>query len=165
MSKKVLSLIVTMGIVGTSLLMPLTAYADTPEENLGNEKYGTLEEQMKMPGVTVNKDGSPVQYDLVNPKYILASFKCINGTVSIDSSLYIGYNHVTSGLGTKILQAALKSLGYNAGTSDGIFGPNTHQALINFQKDNGLSVDATAGPQTWTILGYKCSGKTLPIVL
>ena len=30
MSKKVLSLIVAVGIIGTSLLTPLTAYADTP---------------------------------------------------------------------------------------------------------------------------------------
>ena len=165
MSKKVLSLIVAVGIIGTSLLTPLTAYADTPEENWGNEKYGTLEEQMEMPGVTVYKDGTSVEYNLVNPKYVVASFKCINGTVKIDSSVYIGYNYVTSGLATKVLQEALKALGYDAGTSDGIFGPKTHQALINFQRDNGLSVDATAGPQTWTILGSKCSGKSLSIVL
>lgn len=72
MSKKVLSLIVAVGIIGTSLLTPLTAYADTPEENWGNEKYGTLEEQMEMPGVTVYKDGTSVEYNLVNPKYVVA---------------------------------------------------------------------------------------------
>lgn len=33
------------------------------------------------------------------------------------------------------LQSDLNSLGYAAGKADGIFGPRTAQAIINFQKD------------------------------
>ncbi|QXE03172.1 peptidoglycan DD-metalloendopeptidase family protein [Terribacillus sp. DMT04] len=37
-------------------------------------------------------------------------------------------------------------------TVDGIFGPNTRQAVINFQRNNGLGVDGIVGPETWNKL-------------
>src|SRR5699024_4884816 len=40
------------------------------------------------------------------------------------------------------------SLGYNAGSADGIFGQNTKNALTSFQRDHGLSADGIAGPAT-----------------
>jgi|TARA_B100001094_G_scaffold190765_1_gene184708 hypothetical protein len=52
------------------------------------------------------------------------------------------------------LQARLTGLGYNLGKSgaDGKFGPATRQAVQQFQKDYGLSVDGVAGDQTVTAL-------------
>lgn len=45
------------------------------------------------------------------------------------------------------LQSALNDNG--AGLSvDGIFGPRTHQAVIDFQSENGLQVDGIVGPET-----------------
>lgn len=43
--------------------------------------------------------------------------------------------------GVKRLQSALAQLGYNPGTVDGIFGPNTERALMAFQSERGLSLD------------------------
>ncbi|MFP7477562.1 peptidoglycan-binding domain-containing protein [Terribacillus saccharophilus] len=37
-------------------------------------------------------------------------------------------------------------------TADGIFGPNTRQAVINFQRSNGLGVDGIVGRETWNKL-------------
>ena len=37
-------------------------------------------------------------------------------------------------------------------TADGIFGSQTHQAVVNFQRANRISVDGIVGPQTWRIL-------------
>ncbi|WP_257000865.1 peptidoglycan-binding domain-containing protein [Terribacillus saccharophilus] len=37
-------------------------------------------------------------------------------------------------------------------TADGIFGPNTRQAVINFQRNNGLGVDGIVGQATWNKL-------------
>ncbi|MCM3224846.1 peptidoglycan-binding domain-containing protein [Terribacillus saccharophilus] len=37
-------------------------------------------------------------------------------------------------------------------TADGIFGPNTRQAVINFQRNNGLGVDGIVGQATWNRL-------------
>lgn len=49
-------------------------------------------------------------------------------------------------------QARLNALGYNSGTPDGIFGPNTDKAVKAFQGANGLSKDGDIGPKTWAKL-------------
>jgi N-acetylmuramoyl-L-alanine amidase len=46
------------------------------------------------------------------------------------------------------LQERLLELGYDAGRPDGMFGPQTEQALRNFQRDYGLVVDGICGPAT-----------------
>ena len=46
-------------------------------------------------------------------------------------------------------QSRLNALGYNSGTPDGIFGPNTDKAVKAFQRANGLSQDGDIGPNTW----------------
>ncbi|HEX3651100.1 MAG TPA: peptidoglycan-binding protein, partial [Pseudonocardiaceae bacterium] len=46
------------------------------------------------------------------------------------------------------LQERLLELGYDAGRPDGMFGPQTEQALRSFQRDYGLVVDGICGPAT-----------------
>lgn len=48
-----------------------------------------------------------------------------------------------------VLQDALNTLGYNAGTIDGIFGNNTKNAVMRYQKDKGLTADGIVGCNTW----------------
>ncbi|MFL0253007.1 N-acetylmuramoyl-L-alanine amidase [Clostridium neuense] len=50
-----------------------------------------------------------------------------------------------------------KKLGLNA---DGIFGNDTKQAVINFQKTNGLDADGEIGKMTWTKLLTSKSGNS-----
>ena len=50
------------------------------------------------------------------------------------------------------LQMMLISLGYNPGSTSGIFGPLTNTAVRSFQRDNGLVVDGIVGPITWAAL-------------
>ncbi len=52
----------------------------------------------------------------------------------------------------KALQEQLKSLGYNVGAVDGIFGPGTTAAVKLFQSDNGLTPDGVVGQRTWEAL-------------
>lgn len=51
------------------------------------------------------------------------------------------------------LQSTLNSKGFWCGAADGIFGPNTYQAVINFQKSAVLPADGIVGPNTRAALG------------
>lgn len=51
----------------------------------------------------------------------------------------------------KTLQKKLKLI------EDGIFGPLTLEAVLQFQKKSGLSPDGIVGPKTWEALGYVLS--------
>lgn len=53
------------------------------------------------------------------------------------------------------IQTVLKQKGYYSGNVDGIFGTGTKNAVIAFQKDNGLVADGIAGTKTLTALGIK----------
>lgn len=46
---------------------------------------------------------------------------------------------------TLALQEGLVALGYDPGAPDGMFGPNTRRALMDFQRDRNLDVDGYAG--------------------
>jgi hypothetical protein len=50
------------------------------------------------------------------------------------------------------LQEVLAANGYNPGPIDGIFGKLTREAVIAFQRDQGLAVDGIVGPRTWAAL-------------
>jgi len=50
------------------------------------------------------------------------------------------------------LQQALASAGYDPGTADGTFGPQTEAAVVAFQQANGLTADGTVGPLTASAL-------------
>lgn len=52
----------------------------------------------------------------------------------------------------RALQQQLKNLGYYTGSVDGDFGSGTEEALREFQRVNGLSVDGVAGRQTLSLL-------------
>ena len=53
----------------------------------------------------------------------------------------------------KKIQAALRDKGYFTSNIDGIFGTLTKNAVIAFQKDNGLTPDGIAGEKTLKALG------------
>jgi len=50
------------------------------------------------------------------------------------------------------LQVKLNSLGYAAGTVDGMFGTRTQAAVVLFQKEEGLRADGVVGPSTMATL-------------
>lgn len=55
----------------------------------------------------------------------------------------------------KNIQITLKKKGYYNGNVDGIFGTVTKNAVIAFQKDNGLTPDGIVGKATLNALGVK----------
>ncbi|WP_283609800.1 spore cortex-lytic enzyme [Faecalispora anaeroviscerum] len=60
----------------------------------------------------------------------------------------------------KQIQTKLKSWGYYSGSADGIFGEQTKQAVIKFQKKNNLTADGIAGPQTLKAMGISSSSSS-----
>jgi N-acetylmuramoyl-L-alanine amidase len=60
----------------------------------------------------------------------------------------------------KNIQTALKNLGLYNGRVDGIFGIQTKNAVIAFQKQRGLTADGIAGPRTLSSLGISSGGSS-----
>ncbi len=56
------------------------------------------------------------------------------------------------GAAVSMLQLALQRAGYYSGAADGIFGIMTRNAVLSFQRDNGLRQDGAAGVQTMAAL-------------
>ena len=59
----------------------------------------------------------------------------------------------SSGAEVKEVQQRLKNWGYYQGSVDGVFGSQTKEAVLYFQRKNGLTVDGIVGNQTFNALG------------
>lgn len=59
----------------------------------------------------------------------------------------------SSGSEVRQIQTRLKSWGYYKGTVDGVYGTQTKNAVIYFQRSNGLTADGIAGESTLKAIG------------
>jgi len=55
----------------------------------------------------------------------------------------------SSGSDVMKMQAVLRKIGYGLSTVDGVFENETQQAVIRFQRNNGLIADGIVGAQTF----------------
>ncbi len=55
----------------------------------------------------------------------------------------------SQGPSVRLVQSLLAKIGYSPGPIDGVFGQQTQQAVIAFQRDNGLTPDGIVGLATW----------------
>ncbi len=73
---------------------------------------------------------------------------------SASSEPYAGVYRTPSGfeLPATSVQKALKEAGFYTGEMDGKVGPDTREAVRNFQRANGLTPDGIIGKTTWNLL-------------
>ena len=57
-----------------------------------------------------------------------------------------------------LIQQRLKTWGYYTGAVDGIFGRGTHNAVVRFQRQNGLTADGQVGKKTAAAMGISLTG-------
>ncbi|MDU6307819.1 MAG: spore cortex-lytic enzyme [Clostridium sp.] len=80
----------------------------------------------------------------------------LRGGTSVETLSRVG----SRGDEVKQIQTKLKNWGYYKGNVDGIFGEQTKQAVISFQKKNKLTADGVAGPQTLKAMGISSSSSS-----
>lgn len=83
-------------------------------------------------------------------------FVLILGSVSVSALSKMG----SRGTEVKNIQTRLKKWGYYSGSIDGIYGTATKNAVIKFQKKNGLTADGIAGPKTLEKIGLPSGSST-----
>lgn len=89
-----------------------------------------------------------------------------NNSSATSSSASSGYKTLSSGgrgNAVKELQEKLNSLGYSCGTADGDYGAKTANAVRDFQRKNGLTVDGIAGPKTLEAIDKKNASNSTKI--
>lgn len=71
-------------------------------------------------------------------------------SINVSDTEYVG-STVLSGTTVRVVQVILHSLGYSdyVGTVDSIYGTNTKNAIMRFQRSQKLSDDGIVGPNTW----------------
>jgi len=60
------------------------------------------------------------------------------------------------------VQKALNDLGYDAGTADGLDGPNTQKAVREFQASASIGIDGIVGPETRAALVQRLDQEANP---
>ena len=94
-------------------------------------------------------------FTYVEPAYLTPTWVHIDKRDTKPACATGGYPLVKEGkkgVYVAVLQDALNTLGYNAGTIDGIFGKNTKNAVLRYQKSKGLTQDGIVGCNTWKSL-------------
>lgn len=85
---------------------------------------------------------------------------CIVSVDNVNNNNITSISQVATSSQNKQIQQKLKDLGYYSGSVDGIYGNATRNAVIAFQKANGLTADGVAGPKTIAALGLNFNSVT-----
>ena len=85
---------------------------------------------------------------------------CIVSVDNVNNNNITSISQVATTSQNKQIQQKLKDLGYYFGSVDGIYGNATRNAVIAFQKANGLTANEVAGPKTIAALGLNFNSVT-----
>lgn len=89
---------------------------------------------------------------------LLAILLLLTATVpaAAATSLYWG----SSGEMVRQVQLKLQKWGYLKGAADGVFGQDTYEAVVHFQRKNGLTADGVVGDATFAALGINAASSS-----
>ena len=153
------------GVVGAKTFYALNANPSGTLLKLGSkgEEVRNLQERLMASGYSVGSYGADGDFgqgthDAV-VKFQRDNGLSADGVVGPATWAALGTNDTLLRLGSKgaevkRLQERLITKGYSVGSygADGDFGQGTHDAVVRFQRDNGLSADGVVGPATWSAL-------------
>lgn len=94
-------------------------------------------------------------FTYVEPKYLTPTWVHVdkrNPKPACSTGGYPLIKQGSRGVYVAVLQDALNTLGYSAGAIDGVFGKNTRNAVIRYQRARGLTQDGIVGCNTWRAL-------------
>ncbi len=97
-------------------------------------------------------------FTYVEPKYLTPTWVHIdkrNPSPACSTGGYPVIKQGSKGVYVATLQDALNLLGFNAGVIDGVFGNNTRNAVIRYQRARGLTQDGIVGCDTWRALTFQ----------
>ena len=115
-------------------------------------------------GLSVDGICGPKTWEKLTAKYnaIITPPTQSGSSTATSASSYPMVQNGSSGTAVQDLQKMLNSV-QNAGLqTDGIFGTNTKNAVMAFQRANGLAVDGICGPKTWGALLAKYNPNPKP---
>lgn len=84
---------------------------------------------------------------------VLVNILMIAVVTHMDGSIRTLSKVGSTGNEVRQIQTRLKNWGYYTGAIDGIYGTQTKNAVLYFQRKNGLSADGIAGPSTLSAIG------------
>ncbi|WP_411676180.1 spore cortex-lytic enzyme [Caproicibacter sp.] len=84
---------------------------------------------------------------------VLVNILMIAVVTHVDGSIQTLSKVGSSGNEVKQIQTRLKNWGYYNGKVDGVYGTQTKNAVLYFQRKNGLTADGVAGPATLSAIG------------
>jgi len=121
---------------------------------VGEKTYGkgTVQNVMKIPGgggvkLTIANYLTPSNFSLdgigITPDIEVKRYESVDteGFAKVEGNRSIRSGHI--GIDVLGVQQRLNALGYDVKKLDGIFGPMTRTAVLNFQRDNNLNQDAS----------------------
>lgn len=101
-------------------------------------------------------------FTYVEPKSLTPTWVHVDKRDATPACATGGYPIVRSGskgVYVAVLQDALTTLGFNPGGIDGVFGTNTKNAVIRYQKARNLTPDGIVGCNTWKKITSEVASK------
>ena len=134
-------------------LKALGYYTGSVDGKYGSGTIAAVTSFQKKNSLTADGKVGPATYSKLFDSSASSSSSSSGDSASTTTKLQSG----DKGSAVKAMQQALKDLGYSV-SADGSYGAQTLQAVMTFQKQNGLSADGVAGTKTLTLL-YSGSAK------